>query len=248
LDKFAEFKRRGKTILLVTHSLGLVERFCDEAVWLDHGRKTGQGDPKRVIDEYRTDVEKEEAVFLATSDAEAHQAVEKPAVSTGQPVDAGAAASDMSRVAEGRWGSGGAEIHHVRLLDVHGQPSQMFHSGEAATVQFDVRADRAIDDFVFGIGIFSAEGVCVYGTNTFIEEFAAKRLEGTAAVEFRIAALDLVEGTYKFDVAVHRRDGAPYDYHRLLYTFRVKSPIKDVGLYRPEHRWSFTGVEWEPKR
>ena len=35
LDKFAEFKRRGKTILLVTHSLGLVERFCDEALWLD---------------------------------------------------------------------------------------------------------------------------------------------------------------------------------------------------------------------
>ena len=38
LDKFAEFRRRGKTILLVTHSLGVVERFCDEALWLDEGR------------------------------------------------------------------------------------------------------------------------------------------------------------------------------------------------------------------
>src|SRR5262245_37995490 len=37
LDKFGEFKRRGKTILLVTHSLSLVEKFCDEALWLDHG-------------------------------------------------------------------------------------------------------------------------------------------------------------------------------------------------------------------
>src|SRR5216684_929514 len=35
LDKFAEFRRKGKTFLLVTHSLSLVERFCDEAVWLD---------------------------------------------------------------------------------------------------------------------------------------------------------------------------------------------------------------------
>ena len=41
LDKFAEFRRRGKTMLLVTHSLGLVERFCDEALWLDGGRVTG---------------------------------------------------------------------------------------------------------------------------------------------------------------------------------------------------------------
>ena len=65
LDKFAEFKRRGKTILLVTHSLGLVERFCDEALWLDGGRKKGQGDPKRVIGAYITDVERQEEQFLA---------------------------------------------------------------------------------------------------------------------------------------------------------------------------------------
>src|SRR5919108_5114335 len=38
LDKFGEFRRRGKTILLVTHALNLVERFCDEALWLDAGR------------------------------------------------------------------------------------------------------------------------------------------------------------------------------------------------------------------
>ena len=45
LDKFAEFKRRGKTIVLVTHSLGTVQRFCDEAVWLDQGHIAGRGGP-----------------------------------------------------------------------------------------------------------------------------------------------------------------------------------------------------------
>ena len=60
LDKFAEFKRRNKTILLVTHSLGLVERFCDEALWLDHGQMRGQGDPTRIIGAYMTDVERQE--------------------------------------------------------------------------------------------------------------------------------------------------------------------------------------------
>ena len=49
-----------------------------------------------------------------------------------------------------------------------------------------------------------------------------------------------VEGTYKLDVAVHKRDGYPYDYHRLLYTFRVKSRTQDVGIYRPPHRWAFS--------
>src|SRR5213082_2203679 len=58
LDKFAEFKRRGKTILLVTHSLSVVERFCDEAVWLDEGAVRAHGDPRRVVDAYLAAVEK----------------------------------------------------------------------------------------------------------------------------------------------------------------------------------------------
>ena len=94
---------------------------------------------------------------------------------------------------------------------------------------------------MFGVGLFNAEGVCIYGTNTDIEEHAGETLQGTAEVTLIIEALDLVEGTYKLDVAVHKRDGAPYDYHRLLYTFRVKSRLKDVGIYRPRHRWEFSG-------
>src|SRR5205814_7530956 len=43
LDKFAEFKRSNKTILLVTHSLSLIDRFCDEALSLHAGRAMSHG-------------------------------------------------------------------------------------------------------------------------------------------------------------------------------------------------------------
>jgi len=82
--------------------------------------------------------------------------------------------------------------------------------------------------------------VCCYGTNTFLEEMDPEQLTGDADATFAIDGLDLVEGTYKVDVAVHKRDGYPYDYHRLLYTFRVKSRVHDVGVYRPRHRWIFS--------
>ena len=104
-----------------------------------------------------------------------------------------------------------------------------------------MRARQPIDDFVFGIGLFNADGVCCYGTNT-LPRGARARSSSTAKARstFAIDSLDLVEGTYKLDVAVHKRDGYPYDYHRLLYTFRVKSRSKDVGIYRPRHRWAFS--------
>jgi hypothetical protein len=68
----------------------------------------------------------------------------------------------------------------------------------------------------------------------------SQRLEGDAEVTFTLDRLELVAGTYKLDVAVHKRDGYPYDYHRLLHTFRVKSPTQEVGIYRPAHSWRFS--------
>jgi len=103
-----------------------------------------------------------------------------------------------------------------------------------------MRAPLAIEDFVIGVGIFNAEGVCCFGTNTGIANLQSERLIGNVEAVFTIESLDLVEGTYKLDVAVHKRDGYPYDYHRLLYTFRVKSRRKDVGIYVPRHQWRFS--------
>ena len=280
LDKFAEFKRRGKTILFVTHALSMVERFCDEAVWLDAGRKRLAGDPRRVVQMYLADVEGAEDAHLAAEDARARQgsavsgadappaaaapaAAEVPTAPEASPAaeatpgpDApsppappAAAAPDpagdqpppdMFKAGEGRWGSGTVRIEDVALEGRHGT-ARVFRSGEPMTIRMRVVADRPVADFAFGVSIFSTDGVCCYGTNTHIEEMEPGGLDGAGEVAFAIDRLDLVAGTYKLDVAVHKRDGFSYDYHRLLYTFRVKSSTPDVGIYRPRHAWRFRG-------
>jgi len=248
LDKFAEFKRRGKTILLVTHSLGMVERFCDEALWLDAGRIKGSGDPKRIVGAYLTDIEQREERELASGDARARESVSAAArpseaapSPSDQPVETATEPADMFRATEGRWGSREVEITGVTFMGHDGESGHVFHSGDSMEVRIHLRAPVPIADFVVGIGIFNAEGVCCYGTNTSIEELTGERLNGEAEAIFAIEALDLVEGTYKMDVAIHKFDGYPYDYHRLLYTFRVKSRVRDVGIYRPRHAWRFSG-------
>jgi ABC-type polysaccharide/polyol phosphate transport system ATPase subunit len=247
LDKFAEFKRRGKTILLVTHSLGLVERFCDEALWMDAGTMKAIGDPKRVVGAYITDVEVSEEQQLAAGDAKAQESVavvspDEPAAAVlpDHPIETAAGPADMFRATEGRWGSREIEITDVQLSGPDSEPGHVFHSGEPLTVRITLRSPIENQDFVIGIGIFNAEGVCCYGTNTNIEDLKAVRILGDAEAYFTIESLDLVEGTYKLDVAVHKLDGYPYDYHRLLHTFRVKSRTKDVGIYRPRHAWRFS--------
>jgi ABC-type polysaccharide/polyol phosphate transport system ATPase subunit len=247
LDKFAEFKRRGRTILLVTHSLGLVERFCDEALWMDSGSMKAMGDPKRVVGAYITDVEVSEEQHLAAGDAKALESTvavspDEPAsaVLPDHPIETAEGPADMFRATEGRWGSREIEITDVQLSGPDGTVGHVFQSGQPLTIRIALRSPVQNEDFVIGIGIFNAEGVCCYGTNTNIEQLEAVRIFGDAEAAFTIQSLDLVEGTYKLDVAVHKLDGYPYDYHRLLYTFRVKSRTKDVGIFRPRHEWQFS--------
>jgi ABC-type polysaccharide/polyol phosphate transport system ATPase subunit len=232
LDKIGEFRRHGKTILLVTHSLGLVEKMCDEVLWMRRGKKADEGDPKRVVDAYLTYVAGGEEALLAHEHGQSRGE---------QPADAPTGPGDAGPYREGRWGSREIEVTSVRLLDDRGQERHVFVPGEPLTVELGLHAATPVEDFVFGIGLFNTDGVSVYGTNTHLEEFVPQVVHGTGALSFVIETLQLVEGTYLLDVAAHRRDGTPYDYHRGLYSFRVKSRVKDVGVHRPAHHWAFSG-------
>src|SRR4029079_16907836 len=150
------------------------------------------------------------------------------------------ASADMSRAREGRWGSREAEILGVEFLRSDGSTAHVFESGEPVEIRLRVRAHRRLTDFVFGVGIFSADGVCCYGTNTDIDGAQPAEFDGDADVGFHLDSLALIEGSYKIDVAVHRRDGTPYDYHRQLHTIRIASQWKDTGVFRPPHRWTFS--------
>jgi len=240
LDKFAEFRRRGRTVLLVTHSLDMVTRFCDEALWLDQGRVRAQGDPKRVIDTYLLDVARAENEALSTGRPEGRPLPNAGSASIAEADLRVSPPPDLSKSDEGRWGSREVEITQVELRS-GGQQTRVFESGAPMEIHLRVHAPTPVSDFAFGIGLFNAEGVCCYGTNTHIEGAQPGTLAGEADVTFAIEHLDLVEGSYKVDVAVHRENGAPYDYHRLLYDFRVTARSRDAGIYRPPHRWDFAG-------
>jgi hypothetical protein len=213
---------------------------------MDSGLMKGMGDPKRVVGAYVNDVEVSEEHQLAAGDAKAKEST--TAVSLDEsatdplphhPIETAEGPADMFRATEGRWGSREVEIVDVRLIGPDGQPGHIFHSGDPIAVQLRIVAPQPVSDFVFGFGLFSADGVCCYGTNTDLEGVESRNMRGEVEVTLAFNGLDLVEGTYKIDVAVHKRDGVTYDYHRLLHTFRMKSRTKDIGIYRPAHRWIF---------
>jgi ABC-type polysaccharide/polyol phosphate transport system ATPase subunit len=51
-ERVLDFRRRGKTILCVSHSPGMVQKLCDRALWLDHGDVMLDGRLQEVADAY----------------------------------------------------------------------------------------------------------------------------------------------------------------------------------------------------
>jgi ABC-type polysaccharide/polyol phosphate transport system ATPase subunit len=218
LDKINEFRRHGKTIIYVSHDLSTIERICDDVIWIRKGKIEMRGYPKRVVDAYLE--------YVGMKD-------EKQTLARHGEEETGAAQ-------EKRWGSKEIEIANVRMFDGKGKEKYIFQSDEPLVVEFDVTAAAEQNDFVFGIGVFNGEGISVYGSNTLLENYAARSISGSGKVRLEIPALGLVNGTYFLDLAVHTRDGYPFDYHHFQYTFRVTSSHRDVGIARIAHRWKFS--------
>ncbi len=223
LDRIDDFRRRKKTILFVSHDLAMVGKICDTVAWLKDGRLRMLGEPKRVVDAYLQDVaEKQEEDFLGKKDAAAA---------------APAAAVDGGR--EQRWGKREIEIRKVVLRGTGGEEKHVFSPDEGMVIEMDVAAREPQKDFVFGIGVFNSLGTLCYGTNTDLEELVPESIQGQGQVVCRIDKLGLINGTYYLDVAVHKRDGYPFDYHKSLYSFLVSSTKRDEGVSRLLHRWAF---------
>ncbi|HUU37656.1 MAG TPA: ABC transporter ATP-binding protein [Candidatus Desulfaltia sp.] len=229
LDRIDDFRRRKKTILFVSHDLSTVGKICDRVAWLKNGRVRMIGESKRVVDAYLQDVaEKQERSF--------ERRQQEPFVES----------SDQDR-RQNRWGKREIEITRVVLKNARGEVGHVFSPEDGMLIEMDVVAHETADDFAFGIGIFNSQGICCYGTNTFLEEYEPVSIQGEGKIIFRIDKLSLVNGTYYLDVAVHKRDGYPYDYHRNLYSFLVSSTHKDVGVGLLLHTWSFTsGIGIKP--
>jgi lipopolysaccharide transport system ATP-binding protein len=221
-DRLAAFRRHGKTIILVSHDLSTVSRWCDTVVWLEDGRVQEHGMPQRVIDLYRRHIADQEAEAAVGE----HLRIAEE-VSQGREVET-----------SNRWGSREVEIVSVKMLHTSGQERYVYQSGEPVRIVIHYRVHRPVADTVFGIALMRGDGLWCYGTNTAVEDIPLPPLGEEGTVEVLLEHLDFVAGTYYLDVAVHAMDGYPYDYHHGLYSFTVKSDLQEVGVCRIPHSWA----------
>jgi ABC-type polysaccharide/polyol phosphate transport system ATPase subunit len=207
--KIAEFRGAGKTIVLVSHDIGLIQRLCDRAIWLDQGRVAASGTVRDVATAYHLEVGERELRERA-----------------------------LRGEVGGRTGSGEIEIVSAKVIGRDGAPKTLLEIGDPASFEIRYRNPASVKDAVFGVYVYRDDGTGIYGTNTMLDDVAVP-LREAGVVRFAMDSLALLPGGYDVDVAATDRSDRHYDYRQKALNFRVVGSSREVGIARLPHRWEF---------
>ena len=216
-DHLFELRKRGTTIVLVSHALGLMQDLCDSAVWLDHGKVRSVGEARGVVQHYLDSV----------NDREVETRVQ-------QVEPAGTHA---------RLGSGEVRITGVEYLDRAGSGGSVLLTGEPATFRMHYEASEDLENVTFGLGFVHESGVNVAGPNSGSDTTRRPVSSGQGRVDFQVPALTLQPGVYEVSAAAVDR-GHTYDYLDRAYELHVRGNAgTEPGLTRMFGQWSATSAD-----
>jgi lipopolysaccharide transport system ATP-binding protein len=218
--KMEEFRRSGKTILLVTHDLATLQRRCDLAAWLDAGELRASGDPVEVVNAYRTAVaEAEVAAVEQPAHAPRQRAVRQPR--SGPPAETGR-----------RWGTFDSELGPVAILGTSGQ-QQVFSPDDAFRLEVGFEHLDGPREASLELTLRTEGGTTVWVSTV---ELSAGASKGIAAL--KLPRLGLGDGNYLVDLALTTDRGQNVrDVQRGLHGFAVRAGSQ-TGLIAPVYAWA----------
>lgn len=194
-DHLYTLRRKGVTIVLVSHASGLVESLCDEVTWLDHGVVQMTGPAPEVVRGYIERVNTKEAERLADEDE--HQ-LSSPLEEVGE---------------EGtRRGSGEIRVIHVQFLDEKRLAQSTALTGDPFVVRLWYESLFPIHDPVFSIGLHHENGTFVAGPNSQLAGVVTGTVEpGKGYVDIAFERWPILPGQYFVSNAITSTD--------MLHTF-----------------------------
>jgi ABC-2 type transport system ATP-binding protein/lipopolysaccharide transport system ATP-binding protein len=216
-DHLYELRRRGVTIVLVTHALGLVADLCDEVAWLEAGTLRAVGPAREVVDQYLAAVNRKEAARQDTPTVED---------------------DDTNEGRTPRRGSGEVRVTDVEFLDPDGTRLPFLSTGRACTLRIRYTADEALPSVTFGLGLTSESGVQVAGPNSGYGEAAFAIDAGSGYVDFAMPALPLQPGEFLVTTAVVDK-GHTYDFLDRAFVAKVRADdVTEPGLVKVSGEWT----------
>jgi len=208
MHRMNQLRDSGKTIILVTHDLGAVTKFCNRALLLDGGRLIEQGMPDRVVQKYRALIFERERRYGGFDSGDPGGDESEVRVAAGE--------MPVARVIpniDHRFGSGEASLLGVELMDAQGMPTREVFGGEKVVVRVSVQFNQDVPAPIIGYTLRDRLGIEVSACNT---SYAGRALKAAGrgqilTSDFQVLLPHLAAGSYSISPAVAKGDVLKHD-------------------------------------
>ena len=219
LERIVELRRRGVSIVFVSHDLDLTQKICDRVIWLQEGSVAEDSDdPARTIDAYRTTSHQHLQELLNQAPRER-------------------IGTDYGY---GHWGTGEIILDEVRIHNGSGEEKKEFRSHGRLVIDMRYTVHQPVRRPLFHLSILDVISNRILTTEEVLEGADDEVAEGVGEASVEIRDLALMGGVYRISVAITREDNPtnPYDFHQNLYLIQVISDEPGVrGLVAMPHVW-----------
>ena len=210
--KFEEFKKKGKTILFVSHDLSSISRYCDRVYLLNNGEMIGNGSPKEMIDKYKQ-------ILAGGGQAKIVETNENDVL---------------------EYGNGKAFIKDFSITDSKGTKTNAVEKGTEYTVTMKVRIEEDIQGPIFACSVKNVRGVEITGTNTLVSKTFDESVKKGDEIEISFTQKMMLQGgEYLISLGVTGFENGEFTvYHRLydILSINVISDSDTVGFFDSDYR------------
>ena len=193
-QKINEIRESGTTVILVTHDMGTIIKYCDKVVVLNQGRFVAEGEPGKMVDLYKKilagQFDEKDLEGIGQKADFADQLLRevkgdgrregRGGTSEGAAADVKACESLqetdepwISRLSVNKdqqtYGTGAARIVDLGIFDHKGELSNLLLKGKPFTIKMKVRFEETVRDPIFAFTIKDSKGTEITGTNSMIE-------------------------------------------------------------------------------
>ena len=231
--RMEEMMKNGTTILMVSHDMGSIIKYCDKVVLLNRGHFVAQGEAGKMVDLYKK-------ILANQTDELAEALIEEKKEALGLPVEATVSDKRMKdrmnlnpEVQE--YGDGRASFEDFGTLDARGNVTNLLLKGEMFTIRERVRFHAPIENPIFTYTLRDKKGTDITGTNTLFEGTEIKPVKDgdVYTISFR-QKMNLQGGEYLLSMScTGYENGEHVVYHRLynVLSLTVIANKNTVGFY-----------------
>lgn len=229
--KFEEFKKMGKTILIVSHDLGSISKYCDRVILLNKGKKAAEGSPKKIVDLFKKLLV---GVNIDEDDESSENSTAVAAVDD-DSVDTRWKDNYTINPKINEYGNRKAEIIDFAIIDENGVYTSSIMKGTSFKIRSKVKFNESIVDPIFTYTFKTIKGTDITGTNTMFEKVSVGTTKpGDVYVATFEQDMSLQGGEYLLSISCTGFvEGELTVYHRMydVVNITVISDKNTVGFY-----------------